>query len=192
MNKRKSKKELLLEAGLDLFCEKGFEKTTIDEIIARASCGKGTFYRYFTNKDSLYEELENEFNSHFSRDVNNNCHVDMSIREYLTAALSTFLSVFKRYQRLGMLRFMREQSLSPEARKASLYRIMPYLVEMRDYFAAAIDKGCIRKINPEGVVGLIIGATHFFLMRDFKLGQPYSKQDIEDTIDIILYGVAKP
>ena len=57
MSKRKTKRELLLEAGLDLFCEKGFEKTTIDDIIARADCGKGTFYRYFDNKDSLYSEL---------------------------------------------------------------------------------------------------------------------------------------
>ncbi len=192
MPKRKTKRELLLEAGLDLFCEKGFEKTTIDDIIARADCGKGTFYRYFDNKDSLYSELENEFNNLFRQEVNKNCHSNMGLRHYVTAALTTFLRVFRQYQRLGMLRFMREQSLGPEARKASINPIMPYLIEMRDYFAAAINKGAVRNINPENVVGLIIGATHFFLLRDFKLNLPYSPQDIEDTVDIILNGVARP
>ncbi|PKL46919.1 MAG: hypothetical protein CVV42_14595 [Candidatus Riflebacteria bacterium HGW-Riflebacteria-2] len=192
MPKRKTKKELLLEAGLDLFCEKGFEKTTIDDIIAHADCGKGTFYRYFENKDSLYAELENEFNTLFRQEVNKNCHSSMGLKQYLTAALTTFLRVFRQYQRLGMLRFMREQSLGPDLRKASLSPIMPYLVEMRDYFKNAISKGLIRHINPENVVGLIIGATHFFLMRDFKLELPYSAKDIEDTVDIIMNGVATP
>ncbi|NLF95246.1 MAG: TetR/AcrR family transcriptional regulator [Candidatus Riflebacteria bacterium] len=192
MSKRKTKRELLLEAGLDLFCEKGFEKTTIDDIIARADCGKGTFYRYFDNKDSLYSELENEFNTLFRQEVNKNCHSGMGLRQYTTAALTTFLRVFRKYQRLGMLRFIREQSLEPDARKASISPIMPYLMEMRDYFATAITSGAVRNINPENVVGLIIGATHFFLLRDFKLNLPYSPKDIEDTVDIILNGVARP
>lgn len=54
MAKKKTKREQLLEAGIEVFVEKGFEKATIDEIVIRAGCGKGTFYRYFSQKEALF------------------------------------------------------------------------------------------------------------------------------------------
>ena len=41
MKEKTTKRDMLLEAGLSIFYEKGFEKATIDEIVLRAECGKG-------------------------------------------------------------------------------------------------------------------------------------------------------
>lgn len=192
MIKKKSKKELLLEAGLDLFFEKGFEKTTIDDITGRADCGKGTFYRYFSNKDLLLEELENVFASNLTREMQQNCSFDMSVKEYISAVLNTFLNVFKQHQRLGLVRFEREQRQNLEARKINFDKVSPNILAIRSYVEKAIEKGTIRKINPEQVVGMVIGVAHFYLVRDFKLGRPCTTKELEDSVDIILNGVAKP
>ncbi len=40
----------LEEAALDLFCERGFEETTVADIAERAGLTKRTFFRYFTDK----------------------------------------------------------------------------------------------------------------------------------------------
>lgn len=43
----------ILDAAFELFAEKGFAATTIDEIVARAEVGKRTFFRHFPAKEAL-------------------------------------------------------------------------------------------------------------------------------------------
>ena len=44
----------ILNAAVDLISERGFERTTVDEIASRASVGKGTIYLYFENKEKIF------------------------------------------------------------------------------------------------------------------------------------------
>lgn len=46
-------REEICRAALDLFEERGFEGTTIDEIAAAASVGRRTFFRYFLCKEAV-------------------------------------------------------------------------------------------------------------------------------------------
>ncbi|AHL21750.1 Transcriptional regulator [Thermococcus nautili] len=50
-------REKLVSSAMELFAKKGFDKTTVDEIVARAGVAKGTFYLYFKSKDDLIKEL---------------------------------------------------------------------------------------------------------------------------------------
>jgi len=50
-------REKLVFAAMELFAKKGFDKTTVDEIVAKAGVAKGTFYLYFKSKDDLIKEL---------------------------------------------------------------------------------------------------------------------------------------
>ncbi|MGP4039655.1 TetR/AcrR family transcriptional regulator [Gracilibacillus sp. D59] len=57
MNERKRK---VADIALNLFIEKGFQQTSIQEIIDKADISKGTFYNYFSSKnDCIAEILEN-------------------------------------------------------------------------------------------------------------------------------------
>ena len=47
----------LLAAALDLFVEKGFAGTRLDDVAARAGVSKGTLYLYFENKEDLFKEV---------------------------------------------------------------------------------------------------------------------------------------
>lgn len=47
----------LLQAALALFCEKGVDATTIEEITEQADLGKGTFYRHFPSKGEVMVAL---------------------------------------------------------------------------------------------------------------------------------------
>jgi len=50
----------LLKVAREVFAEKGFEATTISEIVARAGVAQGTFYWYFPSKVSLITMLAKE------------------------------------------------------------------------------------------------------------------------------------
>ena len=50
----------LLAAALDLFVEKGFAATRVEEVAARAGVSKGTLFLYFASKDELFKAVVRE------------------------------------------------------------------------------------------------------------------------------------
>ncbi|HWJ95397.1 MAG TPA: TetR/AcrR family transcriptional regulator [Telluria sp.] len=47
----------LLAAALDLFVEKGFASTRLEDVAKRAGVSKGTLYLYFENKEDLFKAV---------------------------------------------------------------------------------------------------------------------------------------
>ena len=57
--KGERRKQELLEIAYRMFIQKGYEETSIDEIIAEAHIAKGTYYYYFPSKEATLEEVIN-------------------------------------------------------------------------------------------------------------------------------------
>lgn len=55
-NKRKNR-QAILDAAQQLFIQRGFEETRIDDLAHAAGIGKGTVYRYFASKETILLEL---------------------------------------------------------------------------------------------------------------------------------------
>ena len=51
----------LIDAGAELFAEKGYEVTTMTEIASRAGAAIGSLYQFFPSKEALAEALFNRF-----------------------------------------------------------------------------------------------------------------------------------
>jgi AcrR family transcriptional regulator len=56
------KKELILACARELFSNQGFKDTNVADITRKAGMATGTFYLYYTSKDSLFMELYIEEN----------------------------------------------------------------------------------------------------------------------------------
>ena len=52
-SKKVEKKERLLTVSLDLFINKGFDHTSIEDITVEAGVAKGTFYNFFEKKEDV-------------------------------------------------------------------------------------------------------------------------------------------
>ena len=59
------KDQRILQAAEEVFSRHGYEKATLDEIIALADVGKGTVYKYFGNKEQLFYKLVADKNAPF-------------------------------------------------------------------------------------------------------------------------------
>jgi TetR/AcrR family transcriptional regulator, cholesterol catabolism regulator len=61
MGRREYKKDLtrqqMLMAASDLFVERGYDSTSVEDIAERANVSKGTFYNHFETKEALVIEL---------------------------------------------------------------------------------------------------------------------------------------
>lgn len=188
MARKPTKKDLLLEAGLDVFYEKGFDRATIDDIVSRANCGKGTFYRYFASKDALFEALENRFRDYLLTELESCCPYTMPPAEFMQAAMQTTIRVFKQHQRLGLVKFARDQQTGDRAGNCHP-KHLPSIVYLHKYLQQQIEKGRIKPFKPEAITSTLFGAAHFYLFRDYKLGLPATSQELEETVEIILKGV---
>ena len=57
--KGEKRKQELVSIAYRMFIQKGYEETSIDEIIAEAHIAKGTYYYHFPSKEALLEEVIN-------------------------------------------------------------------------------------------------------------------------------------
>lgn len=59
-----------MRIALAIFAAKGFDATSIDEIIEKAHIAKGTFYYYFNSKEKLVQEIIHEGINTFTQMIN--------------------------------------------------------------------------------------------------------------------------
>lgn len=57
MKKGEKRKQELLKIAYDMFLTKGYENTSVDEIIEKAQIAKGTYYYHFKSKEQMLEEV---------------------------------------------------------------------------------------------------------------------------------------
>jgi AcrR family transcriptional regulator len=50
---RLSARDRLVDAAFSLFDERGYDQTTVDDIVERAEVGRSTFFRYYGSKESV-------------------------------------------------------------------------------------------------------------------------------------------
>ena len=55
--KQQNKRTNILDAAYELFIEKSFKNTSIDDVVKKAGIAKGTFYLYFKDKHDLMDRI---------------------------------------------------------------------------------------------------------------------------------------
>ena len=73
-------------ASIGLFCEKGIQQTSIDEIAKSAGVAKGTIYLYFKNKEeivfTIWDIITQQHEESFQKRINQNMSAKEKILEY--------------------------------------------------------------------------------------------------------------
>ena len=57
----------IVDAAWELFYEKGYDDTTVDDIIRLSETSKGSFYYYFSSKDSLLDTLSTILDENYAK-----------------------------------------------------------------------------------------------------------------------------
>lgn len=60
-------KDKIIRTAWDLFYEKGYDATTLNDIIEKAGVAKGTFYYHFPSKDTLLNTLSTILDEQYER-----------------------------------------------------------------------------------------------------------------------------
>ena len=55
--RKEARPQELLASAIDLFVERGFAATRLEDVARRAGVSKGTLYLYYTNKEDLFKAV---------------------------------------------------------------------------------------------------------------------------------------
>jgi AcrR family transcriptional regulator len=158
--KSTDKSELLMQASLEVFLEKGFHPTRIEDIIARAKVGKGTFYLYYKNKEEVVEKCLDNFREQIGKTliwVHENIDSEAGIKDIFLSEARMLAETLSANQVAGKFLFREGRAVSPEIdRKMSAYYLE--LVETSEQtLAMAMSVGIIKKLHPRVAAMCIIG-----------------------------------
>jgi AcrR family transcriptional regulator len=65
-DRKTDRKTQLMEAAIQVFYEKGFQKTRVSDIVSEAKVAQGTFYLYFKSKDDIFLQICSRFKALFA------------------------------------------------------------------------------------------------------------------------------
>jgi TetR/AcrR family fatty acid metabolism transcriptional regulator len=99
----KGKREAILASAFEIFNEKGFHNTKIEEIAQRAGVGKGTVYLYFSSKEDLLREMMKEVVLHKLSVIRQRMAAAASPRERLYALFRTHFEFLRRNRNMVYL-----------------------------------------------------------------------------------------
>lgn len=180
-----STKELILSAALEIFAEKGYHDTTVDDIAKRAGIAKGSIYRYFPSKEALFNELIE------SRIQNLDSSIEQIIEETgnditqtIARCVETYLTFFENNRGIYQLLF-REKSASE--RQQYLKRAFRRLLPLRKKIIEATRKGVYKPISFEFIFYGFMGFIHGIIQRWIEHGCKYSLTDETPVILEVLF-----
>ena len=192
----------LLDAALQLFVEKGFAATRVEEVAARAGVSKGTLFLYFPSKEELFKAVvrENlagrftEWNAEFEQFSGNSA-------ELVRYGLHTW------WERIGMTPasgitklVMSEAGMFPEI--AAFYQqevVAPGHALLKRILQRGIHSGEFRPLNLDYTVYSLIAPMIFLLMWKHSMAPCCPATEniepvtfIDNQVDLLLRGMLAP
>ncbi len=159
------KKSQIMMAAITLFAQKGFEKTTINDISKEAGIGKGTVYEYFQNKEEMINESFHFFLSHMELGHEAILEQDTMASDKMKRILLSFANIVTP-ETEGlmnmMFQFWGEAMRSQDTKNIIFHEMKKFYSQYRSLFADLIvlgmRDGSFRKnINPEHIASIVIG-----------------------------------
>ena len=88
----------ILEAAEIIFAEKGFNRTTVEDIAARSEFAVGSLYNFFPGKEQIYNTLIEMRSEQMSAEVNAVLDQTKGPLEIVHAYIKAKIKLFTKYQ----------------------------------------------------------------------------------------------
>ena len=87
----------IADAALDLFATRGYNATSVEDVVERARMSKSAFYEFFTSKEHCFRDLLSEEGGALIHDVLTSAAAGRDHHERLRFGITTFVhSCFER------------------------------------------------------------------------------------------------
>lgn len=182
----------ILSAALTLFCEKGIEETSIEDIAGKAEVGPATVYRYFETKAEVaiqdgilyWREVSEKYLVHLSKQK----YLESNGRDQIRKIMDIFVWIFE--QEFDFLKFLQELDVFVRKYQISQERLKEYeqeILNLKPYVTDALEKGIkdgsLYLTQP--VEKVYFSVTHAMLSLMQKLASNGSMLSSDERVELI-------
>lgn len=195
--------QTIKDVAKEIFFEKGYADSTVEEIARRAGLGKGTFYYYFKTKDDLFlslafpllEKINKSLKGIEKKLIN---HKYQNCKEIIMAFHNHFMSVYN-FDPKGLKIIQARQqedllfSMTDETREKFTSRASSGFQLSRDILAKAMKMDLFPPLNPFEVIDSLWGAFMGIVqLEENKLrvsGKNHLKKTVKVTFSFFAEGI---
>lgn len=189
---RSSTRERILDAALDVFSEKGFHQATVDEIAERAGLGKGTLYRYFANKETLFNELVRSRLEELEQQANAVLDGQDDVLTMISKYLRIYFEFFDRNERLYRVVVQQRGDVGREFQDVYVKTVMRRIPVLKRKIYRATQKGVLKEVDFQTVFYGVMGFIHGVIQKWVASDCSYSLVDELPTVmEVLFYGFVK-
>jgi len=189
---KRSAKERILEAALEVFSNKGFHSATTDEIAERAGVGKGTLYRYFETKDKLFAELVRLRTEELGKRAGSIIDSRDDVLTMISKYIRLYFEFFDSNQRLFRLVVQEQLDLGEHSPDEYFRRVMRAIPKLKRKVYEGTQQGILKDVDFQtvfyGTMGFAHGVIQKWLARDCS----YSLvNELPGVLEVLFYGFVK-
>ncbi len=195
-SKRKKQKDVrrrILQAALTEFSDKGFHASTIDSIADRADIAKGTVYRYFKTKESIFTALKEDTMSEFVELARKDLSVQDDVLTIIESVIKMYLSFFEQNSSFFKVIIQEHKDFGREFSEKFIQELILALPGLKRRCWKASRSGRLKQMNYFTVFYGIIGFLNGVIQKWLSEGAERSLLDEIDTVrEVLFYGFATP
>lgn len=153
----------MIEAGINLFAEKGYAGTSVREIVAKAGVSKPVLYYYFRNKQGIFQAILDSAAERFEQILRDIVATPGTVLERLLHFYQHFYQGIL-LQHQDLYRMVRDVIFAPPQKEPSydIHRFERSMSEaIKAIYLQGIEKGEVKPADPEDIATLVMSLIDF-------------------------------
>lgn len=138
--KKRTTKQKIVDAAWKLFYTKGYDETTIEDIIKESKTSKGSFYHYFKGKDALLGTLSDLFDQKYL-ELAEEEDPDMSASDKLLHLNNELFHMIEENVDIHLLAYMYATQLTTDGKRHLLNNNRFYFQYITSIIKGGLDSG---------------------------------------------------
>jgi tetR/acrR family transcriptional regulator len=182
VKKKEVKKDKIIEKSMELFCEKGYRTTKVEEITKALGISKGNFYTYFNSKEEVLYEVLNIMKNERIRmmeEINTDKAPKEVLRDFIEDSRQICYKYLKRVNLKNIDDFLKDK------------KIVNHMEEVLDILVKFLKKNIIERIegsqnkeyNLEFIIDFILMSMDGFFLDESLAEELEIKRKYELTIE---------
>lgn len=184
--KRRERRDQVYECAIELFVERGYDSTTMDDIAGRADVARATVFNHFERKAAILDEWASRRRRRAFESVRAEDLDDHDVGEILARYTKELarISAETRDETVALM--------SAAGHSANLSAAPALGHDLAGYLSAGRDRGQLRADVDPVQAGLLLASGYFLVLNRWIAAEPAPFDlygELLKTLDLVLFGV---